>query len=349
MVHMAVLNMNEIEDDIDIFSLEVDYEDDGSNNSDALSFEDSKTDFALNLDDPRRGGIEISELAEGRQEKRSRTSTSTGGDDDDDDSSPPSSRNRQQDRHQDSRHVHVGNDGEQADVDLDQILAREFSSLTVAEREDVLFGIHGVVEPTPEPPAQELNKLLAEMDVRLKYLSLQTEVQGATAYQKAVLQNSEYVTSRTFRLGFLRSEQVSSVGEAGEGMPPLLGGSPRFFLFFCHMYHTVSIDVNMELPPAALLIFIYFISHHRMKYDVKAAADRLLRHFHYKHRIFDSLLGRQVLIEDFNSETIACLESGLGQVLPLCDRAGRPVFLWSTRHRHGASLESMVSRKSTWA
>ena len=61
---MAVLNMNEIEDDIDIFSLEVDYEDDGSNNSDALSFEDSKTDFALNLDDPRRGGIEISELAE---------------------------------------------------------------------------------------------------------------------------------------------------------------------------------------------------------------------------------------------------------------------------------------------
>ena len=85
--------------------------------------------------------------------------------------------------------------------DVDNLLAKEISQMTFAERSRIQDEIHGVesmaVKETPELIQDSLNKLQDEID----------SFQGVkTAYEDALLSDSTYVTSDELRLKFLRAE-----------------------------------------------------------------------------------------------------------------------------------------------
>jgi hypothetical protein len=64
-------------------------------------------------------------------------------------------------------------------------------------------------------------------------------------------------------------------------------------------------------------------------FDVKKAAERLARFFKEKLRLFGSeLLAKDIKLSDLDKNDISCLESGIGQLLPQKDRAGRCIFAW---------------------
>ena len=78
-------------------------------------------------------------------------------------------------------------------------------------------------------------------------------------------------------------------------------------------------------------------------FDASWAADRMVRHFEVKQSLFGSdKLAKEITLEDFSKEDIACLESGFGTILPLRDRAGRAVVCFTSCLRYGHSVESRV-------
>ena len=91
--------------------------------------------------------------------------------------------------------------------ELDSLLARDMYSLSLDERSKVMNDMHGVPDNIQETPeflstsqtqlAEELNSCI--FGKRNKHLNTQ-------AYQQALQQNSNYVTSTKIQLAFLRSE-----------------------------------------------------------------------------------------------------------------------------------------------
>jgi hypothetical protein len=83
------------------------------------------------------------------------------------------------------------------------LIAKELLKLNMTEREKAFFDIHGVAEDQDTNQKEEANLAakLQELDQILAQEEQQNEV-----YRVAVLQNRDYVTSRAFRLSFLRSE-----------------------------------------------------------------------------------------------------------------------------------------------
>ena len=82
----------------------------------------------------------------------------------------------------------------------------------------------------------------------------------------------------------------------------------------------------------------------RENYDIDLATRRILEYFEMKQKLFGAeLLGKQLQISDLDEDSQRCLHSGIGQILPLADRAGRPVFFWSPPRRIGHNLQSRVS------
>ena len=64
-------------------------------------------------------------------------------------------------------------------------------------------------------------------------------------------------------------------------------------------------------------------------FDAKKAAERLARFFTKKLELFGpELLVKDVKLSDLDGNDTKCLESGIGQLLPQRDRAGRCMFAW---------------------
>lgn len=78
---------------------------------------------------------------------------------------------------------------------------------------------------------------------------------------------------------------------------------------------------------------------------VKDAVQRLFSHFEHKLQLFgEDKLTKPILYQDLSGEDIDTLNNGSVQMLPLKDRAGRYVFVYSgATRRDQMSLESYVS------
>jgi hypothetical protein len=88
---------------------------------------------------------------------------------------------------------------------MDQKLARDMMQLATNERERVLNDLHGVVdvEKEHEPPsfvATCLEKLEEELQ----------KMKTGTAYLQAEMQSKEYVTTKNFRMMFLRADNFNA-------------------------------------------------------------------------------------------------------------------------------------------
>mmetsp|Transcript_77760 Transcript_77760/g.116955 ORF Transcript_77760/g.116955 Transcript_77760/m.116955 type:complete len:513 (+) Transcript_77760:269-1807(+) len=84
---------------------------------------------------------------------------------------------------------------------IEEILAKEMDKLSLVERDQILFDIHGFSEPEEEVEST-INDLLKQMEVEI----LKSKLKKA-AYLEAKYLNEEYVTDRAFRLMFIRSEK----------------------------------------------------------------------------------------------------------------------------------------------
>jgi hypothetical protein len=88
---------------------------------------------------------------------------------------------------------------------VEEILASEMESLSLEEREQIIFDIHGFSEDRQEEEKEAtLNELLETMDVEINKLHHE---KNNEAYLQAKYLNEVYVTDRAFRLMFLRSER----------------------------------------------------------------------------------------------------------------------------------------------
>jgi hypothetical protein len=64
-------------------------------------------------------------------------------------------------------------------------------------------------------------------------------------------------------------------------------------------------------------------------FDPKLAAERLVRFFQEKLNLFGAeKLTKDIKLSDLDEDDIRCLNAGIGQILPLRDRAGRSILAW---------------------
>ena len=186
---------------------------------------------------------------------------------------------------------------------LDSLLAQELSKLSMADRQEAEFDIHGVAEEVKETPdmiQQQLKAMQAYLVNR--HSSSRTEATTTSdgrfsdsshwsCYQKAKQQNPAYVSDPKLLLSFLRAE----------------------------------------------------------RFQVEAAADRMCSFLELKEKLFGSeSISRQITIQDhFDADDQDCLKSGVCQLLPIPDRAGRVVLVWNSSLRGASSRISRVSRVTT--
>ena len=90
------------------------------------------------------------------------------------------------------------------EVNAGAILAQQLNQLSLKEREELLYDIHGVLELPKEEP-DFVSKCLQELDKEIYGHSHNDK----TAYELAETQNYEYVSSERFRLKFLRAENFN--------------------------------------------------------------------------------------------------------------------------------------------
>lgn len=83
--------------------------------------------------------------------------------------------------------------------DVDSLIAKEMSSLSIKDREKVYFDVHGVSDETKETPELITNSL-REMRIELDNLP------NVEAYQTAISMDPGYVQNEKFLLKFLRTE-----------------------------------------------------------------------------------------------------------------------------------------------
>jgi hypothetical protein len=147
--------------------------------------------------------------------------------------------------------------------ELDEILAKEMSRLTMQERDHVLQEIHGIADAAIVETPEFVEQRLQQLDECLARIAPTKE-----AYSRALYQSPDYVQDRNFRLMFLR----------------------------CELFH------------------------------VEQAAERLVRHFDEKLKLFgDDLLARDIRLSDLEDSELETLQRGAVQLLPLRDRADRTV------------------------
>jgi hypothetical protein len=85
-------------------------------------------------------------------------------------------------------------------------MANELNRLSIKERDNVLYDIHGVAEVVDEDP-DFVNQALNELDVSI---ARKRNMKGAEAYNIATSQSQEYVQRDKFRRMFLRAELFKS-------------------------------------------------------------------------------------------------------------------------------------------
>jgi hypothetical protein len=93
--------------------------------------------------------------------------------------------------------------------DADALLAKEMASMSVQEREQSIYDVHGVSEVIHEEPSFVRAKL-EEMEMELSKIT-----RGKEAYMQAEAQNKDYVICHKFRLKFLRAEMFNATLAAG--------------------------------------------------------------------------------------------------------------------------------------
>jgi hypothetical protein len=87
--------------------------------------------------------------------------------------------------------------------DPSALLARELNRMSMQEREQVLYEVHGVAEAIKEQP-DFVNTRLSQFDTELD------NIQGKAAYNQALLLDPRYVRNLNFRLQLLRSTRFNA-------------------------------------------------------------------------------------------------------------------------------------------
>jgi hypothetical protein len=149
----------------------------------------------------------------------------------------------------------------------DVLFARELSEMSMDDREQVYYDVHGVSRSTVEETDDLIDQSLAELDKEI------AKIDKKKAFDLARVQNSSFVDNRKSTLKFLRADE----------------------------------------------------------FDCRLAAKRIVRFYQSKLELFgESKLTQDIRLKDLSEEDDrACVESGLGQLLPRRDRAGRAIFAWS--------------------
>jgi hypothetical protein len=93
---------------------------------------------------------------------------------------------------------------QQSTKDAAAILAQELNHLSLKEREELLYDIHGVLELPKEEPGFVAN-CLKELDKEVDAYSPNDK----NAYEQAQTQDYNYVSCERFRLKFLRAENFN--------------------------------------------------------------------------------------------------------------------------------------------
>jgi hypothetical protein len=91
--------------------------------------------------------------------------------------------------------------------DPDALLARGLNRLSMQEREQVLYDVHGVAEAIDEQP-DFVNTCLSQLDTELD------KIKGKAAYEQALLFDPQYVRNLNFRLQVLRANRFDATEAA---------------------------------------------------------------------------------------------------------------------------------------
>ena len=85
-------------------------------------------------------------------------------------------------------------------LDMDALIARDLNSMSLQDREEVFFDLHGV-----SPPVTETSELIIRSLAELQDSIAKTTIKPA--YELAQASNEEYVKNPKFLLKFLRAER----------------------------------------------------------------------------------------------------------------------------------------------
>jgi hypothetical protein len=148
-------------------------------------------------------------------------------------------------------------------INIERFIAEELNQMSSKDRETVHEEIHGVnsiLEETEELICTCFEKMEIELN----------KIQEKPAYEEAKRISSDYVTSRKFRLMFLRAE----------------------------------------------------------RFDPEKAARRQVKFMEAKQSLFGrETLARPICFSDLDEDDQATLKSGVFQILPSRDQAGRPIMV----------------------
>jgi len=176
--------------------------------------------------------------------------------------------------------------------ELDALCAREMWDLTVQEREDILYDIHGVAEVIEETPqfCQEQGRLL---EVELGLLTI--------------------MPSRRQRLFPEHTSPATSTATAKTTKTTTMGAA-----------YIMALQQNEAYVKTCHLMFL-----RANRWNPKVAADRMVLFFHTKLDLFGpSALTEKITIErHLTKEDRQALESGKFQLLPVRDTAGRAIVV----------------------
>jgi hypothetical protein len=79
-------------------------------------------------------------------------------------------------------------------------------------------------------------------------------------------------------------------------------------------------------------------------YATKAAAERMIKFFDYKKRLFgEEKLVKEITLKDFDSVGMEVIKSGYTQISPYRDMAGRPIVFFVQKHKKYKNLDDLVS------
>jgi hypothetical protein len=147
-------------------------------------------------------------------------------------------------------------------INIDALIAEELNQLSFKDRDTMYEEIHGV-DSILEETEELICASLEQMEIELSQIS------EKPAYEEAKRISSDYVTSRKFRLMFLRAE----------------------------------------------------------RFDPKKAARRQVKFMEAKQSLFGrEALARPICFSDLDEDDQATLKSGVFQMLPSRDQAGRPIM-----------------------
>jgi hypothetical protein len=103
---------------------------------------------------------------------------------------------------QDSTRIPTARNSSEQDAVIDKILSDELEKLTVDEREQIAYEVHGLLHNSHGDP----------MDIDLRLVELEQEIRkirNRRDYEKAKYLNEAFVTDRSFRLKFLRCDDFN--------------------------------------------------------------------------------------------------------------------------------------------